>query len=298
MKYQFRDVSHWKGKINHQVFADRGDRFAISKAADLYNMANKNGEYTWPPGYAQNWDLLNHTDSRFVENHVGFRKVGMIAGHFMFNRFDRPRNVSKSVIVAKNLQYYLDAINLLPEEYREEAKSVGIADAEQAGGQLRAAGLDRNEVSAMLWDVIQLYVAEFNHVILYSGSWWTDEWVTDDVMEKIAQVASVWEPEYKRLNPLTGKPLPGAKFTVPHGFSTTFATSTDTLIGNTFAWQFTNKNEGRYDDNFYAMPKSELYKMYGQDGAVVPPSDPQNPPQENPQVIELDSGEKVTVKAK
>jgi GH25 family lysozyme M1 (1,4-beta-N-acetylmuramidase) len=205
----------------------------------------------------------------------------MVAGAYHFCRFDRPLPLSdRTGIVQANLDYFQHAISLLPEQYQEEVDTA-ILDMEQSASQLEAAGLGRNSISAMAKDMVTLFLEHFSNVILYSGSWWTDEWLTIEATEWMAERVSVWEPEYVWLlgnDPWNKNYSPS----VPKGFSNQYATSADDMTGKMFAWQYTNKGriDGIYsniDLNMTALKKEELYTLFHQDGAVDPPPPPPPP---------------------
>ncbi|MBN2044430.1 MAG: hypothetical protein JW757_05365 [Anaerolineales bacterium] len=271
--YQFADVSHHKGDLDMQLFANLGHRLVISKASDNYHLPDKDGNY--------DFSAERHFDSRFVDNFVHTRETGLVAGAYHFCRFDRPLPLSnKTAIVQANLDYFKHAVSLLPQQYQAEVDTA-ILDMEQSATQLEAAGLGRNSISAMAKDMVTLFQENFSNVILYSGSWWTDEWLTQEATEWMAERVSVWEPEYLLLignDPWNKNHSPS----VPKGFSNEYATSADDMIGKMFAWQYTNKGriEGIYsniDLNYTAMKKEELYTLFHQDGAVDPPPPPPPP---------------------
>ncbi|MCB2178593.1 hypothetical protein KQH61_04175 [bacterium] len=270
--YPFADLSHHKGAVNIQVFANAGHRLVVSKASDNYHLPDKNGIYDIP--------AERHYDSRFVDNFTNTRAAGLVAGAYHFCRFDRPLPLSNRVaIVQANLTYFQTAIGRLPQEHQETVQTA-ILDMEQASTQLQAAGLTPILVSAMAKDIVTLFMEHYEHVILYSGSWWSDQWLTRETTEWMAERMGVWEPEYITL--IGNKPWnPNFKPSVPAGFSNEYATKADDYIGKMFAWQFTNKSRfdginSLIDLNQTSMPKEELYKLFHQDGAVDPP--PPEPP--------------------
>jgi hypothetical protein len=268
--YQFADVSHHKGDLDMQAFASLGHRVVISKASDNYHLPDKNGKY--------DFSAERHYDARFVENFVNTREAGMVAGAYHFCRFDRPRPVSNRVgIVQANLEYFKIAINRLPEQYQAEVDTA-IMDMEQSREQLRAAGLNRTIVSEMAKDMMTLFLENFSRVIFYSGTWWTDEWLTRETTEWMAERAGVWEPEYVSL--VGNYPFDkNYKPSVPKGFSNEYALSADDYIGKLFAWQYTPKGRipgefSNIDLNLTALKKEELFKLFHQEGAVDPPPEP------------------------
>jgi GH25 family lysozyme M1 (1,4-beta-N-acetylmuramidase) len=272
--YQFADVSHHKGDLDISKFAALGHRIVISKASDNYHLPDINGQYDIPAD--------RHYDARFVQNFVNTRENGLIAGAYHFCRFDRPLPVTnRTAIIEANLAYFQDAISRLPQEYQDEV-DMAILDIEQTASQLNAAGLNRNVVSDMAKDMVELFMENFQHVILYSGSWWTDEWLTMATTEWMAERMGVWEPEYLTL--INNYPWnKNYKPSLPKGFLNEYALTADDYIGKMFAWQYTDKGriEGitsNIDLNLTAMVKEELFKLFHQDGAVDPPPPPPPPP--------------------
>lgn len=268
--YQFADISHHKGAVDIQNFASLGHRIVISKASDNYHLPDINGKY--------DFSANRHYDARFVQNFVNTRQAGLVAGAYHFCRFDRPLPVTNRVgIVQANLEYFLIAINRLPEQYQDEVDTA-ILDMEQSPEQLRAAGLNRSIVSEMAKDMVTLFMENFSHVILYSGSWWSDEWLTAEATEWMAERMGVWEPEYVTL--IANYPWnKNHKPSVPRGFSNEYALSADDYIGKLFAWQYTARGQvpgisSNVDLNLTAMKKEELFKLFHQEGAVDPPPEP------------------------
>jgi GH25 family lysozyme M1 (1,4-beta-N-acetylmuramidase) len=268
--YQFADISHHKGEVDIQKFAELGHRIVISKASDNYHLPDKDGNFDIP--------AERHYDARFVDNFVHTREAGLVAGAYHFCRFDRPRPISdRQAIVQANLDYFQYAVSLLPTAYQEEVDTA-ILDMEQSATQLEAAGLRRNTISDMAKDMVTLFMENYSQVILYSGSWWTNEFLTREVTEWMAEQISVWEPEYVRLvgnDPYNLDYQPS----VPYGFSNEYATSADDINGKLFAWQYTNKGriDGLYpsiDLNLTALKKEDLYLLFHQDGTVDPPEPP------------------------
>ncbi|HKJ26161.1 MAG TPA: GH25 family lysozyme [Anaerolineales bacterium] len=268
--YQFADVSHHKGALNIQAFADLGHRIVVSKASDNYHLPDINGKYDFAAD--------RHYDARFVENFVNTRESGLVAGAYHFCRFDRPLPLgNRAAIVQANLDYFQIAIKRLPEQYQDEVDTA-IMDMEQSADQLRAAGLNRAVISAMAKDMVTLFLENYSHVILYSGSWWTDEWLTSEATEWMAERVGVWEPEYVTL--ISNYPWnKNYKPSVPKGFSNEYAESVDDYIGKLFAWQYTAKGRipgefSNIDLNLTALKKEELFKLFHQEGAVDPPPEP------------------------
>jgi len=268
--YQFSDISHHKGDLDIQIFANAGHRLVISKASDNYHLPDRDGKYDFA--------AERHYDSRFVQNFTNTRAAGLIAGAYQFCRFDRPLPISnRTAIVQANLDYFQIAIGMLPPEHQSEVKTV-ILDIEQSATQLNAAGLNRTIVSEMSKDIVTLYMEHYENVILYSGSWWTNEWLTQATTEWMAERISVWEPEYVTIEnnlPLNQDYQPS----VPKGFSNTYALTANDVVGKMFAWQYTAT--GRFptitsniDLNLTALPKDELFKLFHQEGAVDPPPPP------------------------
>lgn len=271
--YKFADVSHHKKVLPFQSFADLGHRLAIAKASDSYHMPDKNGQYDIPAD--------RHFDAYFVDNYVGFRSVGLLCAGYHFVRFDMPSGASKDVIIQKNLDYYIQSLEMLPDEYWPEIH-VGIIDMEQDGNQLIAAGLSKANVSNMAVKIVEKFNAAFDRLIFYSGSWWTDQWLTNDALAVIASMTTCWEPEYPSgmlaadghsITPSFQEYIPS----VPNGFTPEFTVSADDTIGKLFAHQYTSSGRvpgvnSNIDLNRTEMSKEQLYKFFGQDGAVDPPS--------------------------
>lgn len=265
--YYFTDLSHHKLDVDIQTFADAGHRLCVTKASDNYHLPDRDGKYDFA--------AERHYDSRFVQNFVNTRNVGLVAGAYHFFRWDRPR-ATREQIVQANLDNFQTAINLLPEEHRNI--KCAILDMEQPGTQLQAAGLGKAAVSSMARSMVEAFAEKYEHLILYAGSWWTDEWLTRETTVWMAERMSVWEPEYRAIS--NNVPLdPDYKPSVPYGFSNEYAVSADDYIGKLFAWQFSAG--GRFpgispniDINQTRMPKEELYKLFHQDGAVDPPEPP------------------------
>ena len=285
--YMFPDVSHHKGDLNMQPFADAGCRMVISKASDGYNLPDKDNKYYWNP--------QRHYDSRFVDNFVNTRATGLVAGAYAFLRFDRPQNVGLSGIVSANLQYFMDAMAMLPIEHQKT--NTVILDIEQSGSQLASAGLSKSTISAMAKDYVKAFQEHYKNLILYSGSWWTNQYLTTETTQWMAERMSVWEPEYISISgnmPVNLNYQPS----LPKGFKNEYATTADDIIGKMFAWQFSDK--GRFpgiasniDINVTALPKGELYKLFN-DGAVDPPTPPP-PPTDGNNCIVLDAIKKLLV---
>lgn len=265
--YQFADVSHHKGRLDFAVFAALGHRIIISKASDSYHLPDRFGKF--------DFSADRHIDSYFVDNFVGTREQGLVAGAYHFVRFDRPLPLSNKVqIVEKNLEYFQAAVGMLPAKYRAEVVTP-ILDAEQSPEQLRAAGLDKATVSDMMIDIFDLFLEHYQNLILYSGSWWSDDWLTEETTQYMAERAGVWEPEYLAL--VDNLPYRmDYRPSVPKGFSNEYALTAEDHKGKLFAWQYTAKGrvpgeDSDIDLNLTALPKSELYKLFGQEGSVDPP---------------------------
>jgi hypothetical protein len=282
--YIFCDMSHWKYNVIHQGFANAGHRCAIVKASDSYNMPDKNDNYTWYP--------QKHYDAFFVDNVVGFRSVGLAVAGYHFARFDRPLNVSRHVIVEKNLEYYLEAINMLPDAQRQELVQpngklhCAVLDMEQSASQLEADGLSPKSATMndMAWDMVQLFAGISNRLIMYSYSYWPYHWLSTATLEKIAGEVLWWEAEYPSNSLSLDKQHVGALRTnyvpsVPPGFTAEFMTKADEPNGRLFAWQFNSGSkfpeaspENRsFDINATELDKVEIFKIFGTDGAVDPP---------------------------
>ena len=268
--FRFPDVSHHKGDLNMQIFADAGYRLVVSKASDNYHLPDKSGKYDFA--------AERHYDAWFVDNVLKTREAGLVAGAYHFCRWDRPVS-SKTEIVKANYRNFQTAIERLP--FQHQHFNCAILDMEQSATQLNAAGLNKYEVSAMARDMVELFGEHFEYLILYSGSWWSDVWLTADVTSWMATRMAVYEPEYKSI--YNNKPIsPNYSPSVPSGFSNEYATSADDFVGKMFAWQFTDKGrfpgiDSNIDLNQTRMPKSELYRIFGQDGSVDPPGTPNDP---------------------
>jgi GH25 family lysozyme M1 (1,4-beta-N-acetylmuramidase) len=266
--YQFPDISHHKGDLDIQIFANAGHRIVISKASDNYHLPDINGKYDFA--------AERHYDSRFVQNFTNTRQAGLVAGAYHFCRWDRP-TATRPQIVQANLDYFQTAVKLLPAENQKEVVTA-VLDMEQSATQLQAAGLNRTVISEMAKDMVTLFLENYENVILYSGSWWTDEWLTQATTEWMAERVGVWEPEYVTLvgnDPynLNYKP------SVPKGFLNEYALKANDVVGKLFAWQYTAG--GRFtnitssiDLNLTALPKEELFTLFHQEGAVDPPPPP------------------------
>jgi len=268
--YQFADISHHKGDLDIQIFANAGHRMVISKASDNYHLPDINGKYDFA--------AERHYDSRFVQNFTNTRAAGLVAGAYHFCRFDRPLPLSnRTAIVQANLDYFQTAINMLPPANQAEVVTV-ILDMEQSATQLQAAGLSRTVVSNMAKDIVTLFLENYQNVCLYSGSWWTDVWLTQTTTEWMAARMSVWEPEYVAVS--NNDPLnPDYQPSLPKGFKNEYAVAANDMIGKMFAWQYTDT--GRFpniasniDLNLTALPKAELYTLFNQEGSVDPPPTP------------------------
>jgi GH25 family lysozyme M1 (1,4-beta-N-acetylmuramidase) len=268
--YQFADISHHKGDLDIQIFANAGHRMVISKASDNYHLPDRDGKYDFA--------AERHYDSRFVQNFTNTRAAGLVAGAYHLCGFDRPLPLSnRTAIVQANLDYFQTAVNMLPPENQAEVVTV-ILDMEQSASQLQAAGLSRTVVSNMAKDIVTLFLENYANVILYSGSWWTDVWLTSTTTEWMAQRMSVWEPEYVAVS--NNDPLnPDYQPSLPKGFKNEYAVAANDMIGKMFAWQYTDT--GRFpnitsniDLNMTALPKAELFTLFNQEGSVDPPPTP------------------------
>lgn len=256
--YQFADVSHHEGVIDIQVLANQGHNLLICKASDNYHLPDIHGSYDFA--------AERHTDSRFVQNFSGARANGLAAGAYHFCRFDRPLPLAKrSAIIEANLAYYQTAIRQIPEQHQNEIKTA-ILDMEQSPKQLRAAGLNRATVSEMAKEMVTLFLEQYRQVILYSGSWWTNEWLTRETTEWMAERIGVWEPEYV---PLTGNMPRNTTYqpSLPKGFANSYATRAADLTGQLFAWQYTAKGRlpgisADIDLNLTALNQSELARLF------------------------------------
>lgn len=279
--YYFADLSHHKGDLDIQVLANAGHRLVITKASDNYNLPDRNGRYEWNP--------QRHTDSRFVQNYVGARKAGLAAGAYHFCRWDRPLGVGRDGIIEANLQYFQEAIEAMRPDY-QNIKTV-ILDMEQPGTQLQAAGLGKAAVSGMAVDMVRLFGEHYENLILYSGSWWSNEWLLPETTKWMAERMMVWEPEYTIRDGSITPPDPNYKPSVPVGFSNEYAVKWND-VGKMFAWQFTDKGNfygsDNIDTNQYMMPKDEVFKLFGTDGAVDPPDPPPPTPGVDPNEILAD----------
>ena len=256
--YQFADISHHEGDIDIQAFANQRHNLLVCKASDNYHLPDIHGNY--------NFAAEQHTDSRFVQNFSGARANGLAAGAYHFCRFDRPLPLTKrTAIVEANLAYFQAAIRQLPDQHQAEIETA-ILDMEQSPEQLKAAGLNRTIVSAMAKDMVSLFLEHYRHVILYSGSWWTDEWLTAETTGWMAERIGVWEPEYIKLAsnyPQNTNYQPS----LPKGFSNDYAASADDLTGKLFAWQYTAKGRlpgisADIDLNLTALNQTELARLF------------------------------------
>lgn len=275
--YPFVDLSHHKGQVDHQAFANAGHRLGISKASDNYHLPRIDGKYDIPAEI--------HTDAYFAINFMGFRQVGLATAGYHFARFDRPLGASRAKIVEMNLQYYLDALDTLPPEEREKI-TMGILDMEQDASQLYAAGFKPKgpNINAMALHMVSIFSSEFQRLMFYSGSWWANEWLSTATLEKIAELSMCWEPEYISLA-LSQDKQNVSLFrqnyvpSLPTGFVQEWMTKADDPNGKLFAWQFSvggrfPGSESNLDLNVTEMDKEEIFKLFGTDGAVDPPEPP------------------------
>jgi len=277
--YQFIDTSHHKGLITGQELANLGHRLRIAKASDNYHMPDKNGVFDFAAD--------RHYDAWFVDSVKSDREAGLVWIGYHFARFDRPLPLSnRTQIVQKNLDYFLIALHMLVDagvltEAQFKALPCAVLDMEQDAGQLRNAGFTPKDanINAMAKDMVKLYLTRFKNLVLYSGSWWTDEWLSPETTQWMAERVTVWEPEYKDTNAVFYPLNPDYKPSVPKGFQNTYAQSASDIVGKMIAWQYTNKgripgHNTAIDMNLTQMPKEEWYKLTGIDGAVDPPPPP------------------------
>lgn len=271
-KYQFPDYSYHKGRstlIQPVLFPAQGYRLVVPKASDSYHM---------PVGYnpdgTAKFDIAAdyHTDLEFAGNFDKARAAGLVVATFHFCRWDRPWKANSTTIVAKNLEYFQIAT-----EGRVSKNSWVILDMEQSETQLKAAGLTPAAVTNMAKQMVEIFKANYAGVIIYSYQHWWNTWITDPAW--FAARCTLWKswvtPIFANtpINPFANPP----KF---NGFSDTYATSVETLIGNTWAWQFTFSAtiagfpKPGIDLNTTDMPKEQLALMFDQDIAVDPPDNP------------------------
>lgn len=268
--YHFADISHFQGAVDVQVFARAGYSLAIIKASDNYHMPDANGRYDFA--------AQRHTDAYFTGNFVRTRAASLVAGAYHFCRFDRPLPLSRrTAIVQANLENFQNAVGQLPAEHRASIHTA-ILDMEQSAVQLHLAGLTPVIVSGMAKDLVTLFLEHYARVILYSGSWWTDQWLTSETTEWMAERVGVWEPEYVSIN--GNRPgNPAYQPSVPAGFSNQYALSAADYLGKLFAWQFTNKArftgmDGAIDLNQTRLPKEELFRLFHQPAGDWPSPEP------------------------
>lgn len=268
--YYFADISYHKGYIDPQRFADQGHRVLILKTSDGYHMPDENGKYDLA--------LERHHDITFVPQFVAARKSGFMVAGYHFARFNMPWGAKRSVIIEKNIEYYLQALDMLPPGYRQETDTCGILDMEQPGKQLKAAGLSKGDVSTMAIEIGKQFKEKFKYLIFYSGSWWSDEWLNDAACKWFAENTTCWEPEYAKTDIRSLPVNPDYRPSVPKRFSNEYATEADDSIGKLFAWQYTEGGrvpgvKSNIDLNQTRMSVYQISKMFGQSVAFVPPHD-------------------------
>jgi len=270
--YYFTDLSHWKSELDIKIFLDAGHPLVVTKASDNYFMPDKAGVYDW----------INHTDAYFVDNFVNTRKLGLPAGAYHFCRWDRPTGTRQQIVQA-NLDYFQTAVALLPEEYQNI--NCVILDMEQPTTQLQDAGLGKAVVSSMAQDMVMLYLEHYPNIILYAGSWWTDQWLTRETTQWMAERIGVWEPEYIAIDSNNMPGNPDYQPSLPYGFSNEYAVSADDFIGKLFAWQYSSGAKfpgisSSIDVNQTKMPGGELEKLFFRTEA------PELPPVDTEEVIQ------------
>lgn len=294
--YRFVDISHWEGTVNIKELALLGHRLVVIKASDSYFMPDKNNKYDW----------VNHTDAYFKENYENTRDNGLLALAYHFVRYDRPLPMwDKEAIIRANLTYLMTALSTLRPDLKEEITTVCL-DLEQNASQLKAAGLTKADVSAMTIKIVDLFFTEFDEIVVYSGSWWTNEWITDEAMKYIASKTTYIEAEYPdgMLN-LNDRYSIEERFseyipTVPTGYWREFATTASDCRGRIFAHQYTSSgripnHKTGFDLNRTELPKEELYKFFKMDGAVDPPPPPPPPPDDHSDVADAVTRMKETI---
>lgn len=272
--YYFTDVSHHKGELDMQTFADAGHRIVISKASDNYYLKDRDGNYYY--------DEDHHVDCYWVDNHVNARRVGLGSAGYHFVRWDRPIG-TEALIVEKNLQYYKGALLLLPPEH--QSKKVAILDMEQHDEQMEAIGITgpTEKMQRMTKAIVEAYLKEYEHVIIYMAWWWWRQYLTEETQIWLSERVSIWVVWYCEADELVDNkpPNPEGIPWVPAGFKAEYATTVEDMVGKVFARQFTSA--GRYpgitsgiDTNLTCMPKDQLFRIMG-DGSVDPPEPPEPP---------------------
>lgn len=275
----FCDISHWEGDVDFGRLKALGHKLVIMKASDGYYMPSKDSAYTY--------DEEHHVDAWFVDNVRKAVEADMLWAPYHFVRFTNTfKNAfPDTLLAAKQLQYLEGALERLPGTQGLDVRTV-VIDVEEPSNTLIERGVSAARVCDMMLNVVDLYCERFDHVIMYTGSWWSNQWLDEETRAYIAENVTLWEAEYRTSVGLVETPE-GTKGllhpyvpTVSSPFKQEYATSVDDMIGSIFALQYTDKGKVAghstgFDMNITAFSDEELDYLFKPYSEV-----PQPPPYE------------------
>lgn len=278
MIYYANDLSHHNGFVDGLVMKNLGHPVVIRKAGDGWFMPELDGKYKYP--------LTNHTDKFFLPGWQSDVKAGIPTVPYMFCRFDLDPDEDKCAQL--NLDYFLTALADTGDPYQFETV---LLDLEEKQENLVKAGISPAKVDRITDKIVEKFCAVFPNVDIYSGSWWTNTYLTTATLNKLATKCNYIESEYNVGLDASSHPNPLYRdeafeaVSVPVGFRKIQIDSYDMARnskGNLLGWQYTS--DGRLpgypgDKDFSEVWMSDLdWRMYtgfmqpGTGGGVTLPS--------------------------
>ena len=257
------DVSHHQGVINWELVLDYGIEGAFVKASD---------------GYFMGPDYTGHVDSQFSTNWTALGNIGVIRGAYHFLRLNYDRYPGYPDLV-KQAEIFADTV-------KPRDTDMVVVDIEPPHEEI--AYLGKAEVQSRTLTALNIFEdALGKRPIIYTAKWWWNVYfsASTDFSDWDLWNAHYWS--IYQVGPLKNKPI--SLFAKPqkvNGFD-------DSVF-----WQRSARGKvpgiaGFVDLNEF-MPQDITLAEY----AGIDPTNPPIPPQPPQDVIELDSGQSITVRAK
>lgn len=253
------DVSHYQGTINWELVLNYGIEGAFVKASDGYFMG-------------PNW--TGHIDSEFQTNWTALGNNYVIRGAYHFLRLNYDRYAGYPDL-EKQAEIFANTVN-------PRASDMVVLDIEPPHSQISYLG--KSEIRSRVIAALNIFGEKLGRKpIIYTAQWWWAEYFTDkddfsDYDLWSAHYWSIWQLGPKKNSPIyiNAKPQHVNSF------------------GPSVFWQYSAVGKvpgiaGSVDLNYY-MSDIPLEDYVG-----IDPELPPEPPQD---VIELDPGQSITIKAK
>ncbi len=256
------DVSHHQGVINWELVLNYGIEGAFVKASD---------------GYFMGPDWTGHVDSQFSTNWTALGNIGVIRGAYHFLRLNYDRYPGYPDLV-KQAEIFADTV-------KPRDTDMVVIDVEPPHSQI--AYLGKAEIRNRVLAALNIFEdALGKRPIIYTAKWWWNEYfgVAADFTDWNlwnAHYWSIWQTGSRKNEPINPLAWPQKI----NGFN------------HCDFWQYSARGKvpgiaGSVDLNRY-MENIPLEEYVG-----IDPTNPPVPPQPPQGVIELDSGQSITVRAK